>query len=91
MRKINLFLIIILLTNTCLGCATLKEYSQGKKVLSAISTGDLKGMGKIDVIKNFGRPVATSKSEVSECWYYAQPKSIWVWFENDKVDHWEVE
>lgn len=91
MCKTKLFIIFIFLAATLIGCANLKEYSQSRNVLSAISKDNLKGMGKIDVIKKLGQPVATSKSEVSECWYYAKPKAIWIWFEENKVDHWEVE
>ena len=91
MCRRKFLIIFIFLAVALIGCANLKEYSQSKNTLLAIPEGTLKGMGKVDVIKRFGHPLATSKSDISECWYYAKPKAIWIWFEEDKVDHWEVE
>ena len=83
----SLFLIFGFLS----GCASLKERSQTKNRLLSVSEGTLKGMGKVDLIKRCGHPVAISKSGVSECWYYAEPKAIWIWFEGERVERWEVE
>ena len=91
MNKIKFSIIFMLLAVTLTGCSGLKGRSQGRNMLSAISAGSLKGMDKVEVIKEFGQPVATSKSDASECWYYARPKSIWLWFKGNNVDHWEVE
>ncbi|MCQ9208909.1 MAG: hypothetical protein NG712_05995 [Omnitrophica bacterium] len=85
------FLVLILLSAGLSGCVNLKAHSQRRNRLLATSESNLKGMGKVDLIKAFGHPLATSKSGVSECWHYAQPKAIWIWFKEDKVDHWEVE
>ena len=80
-----------LILNFLSGCVQVEERAQNMNMLSVISSGELKGMSKVEVIQEFGAPAATSKSELSECWYYAKPKAIWLWFENDQVDHWEVE
>ncbi|MBL7085110.1 MAG: hypothetical protein ISS43_03255 [Candidatus Omnitrophica bacterium] len=48
------FLFYFQLSAFLTGCPTLNEYSRGKRVLSAISTSDLKGTNKVDVIKRFG-------------------------------------
>jgi len=90
-KLVCIFGALSLIFGALAGCANLKTHSQRKNRLLTISKGDLKGMGKVDLIKTFGHPVATSKSGVSECWYYAKPKAIWIWFKKDKVDHWDVE
>ena len=85
------FGLLFLIFGFLLGCSHLKEYSQTKRRLSAISTGNLKGMSKVDIVKKFGQPLATSKSGVSACWYYAKPCEMWVWFDkDDKVERWEA-
>ena len=96
-RRLFLILVLLLafsafqLSVFLSGCLSLRGSLQNGNILLAISTGNLKGMDKVDVIKQFGHPVATSKSEISECWYYARPRSVWLWFKSNKVDHWEVE
>jgi len=97
MRTQRLLLILILLSVISFqlpvfltGCAHVKRHSQTRRRLSAISTGNLEGMSKVEIIKKFGQPRATSKSEISECWYYARPREMWIWFEEDVVDHREV-
>jgi len=96
-RRLFLILVLLLafsafqLSVFLSGCSSLRGSLENGNILLAISGGKLKGMDKVDVIKQFGRPVAISESEISECWYYAQSRSVWVWFENNKVDHWEVE
>lgn len=72
------------------GCAQVKRHSQTRRRLSAISAGNLEGMSKVEIVKKFGQPRAVSKSKISECWYYAQPREMWIWFEEDAVDRWEV-
>ena len=72
------------------GCAQLRKHSQVRRRLSSISTGNLKGLSKVDIIKRFGQPLARSKSEVCESWYYGRPREIWIWFDkNNKVERWE--
>ncbi len=97
MKTQRLLLILILLSVISFqllafltGCVHVKRHSQTRTRLSAISAGNLEGMSKVEVIKKFGQPPATSKSEISECWYYAQPSEMWIWFEKDVVDHGEV-
>lgn len=90
-RAIQLFIVYSLLVVGLCGCTTVKEYSQTRRRLSTISSGNLKGLSKVDVIKRMGHPLAISKSEVSECWYYAEPKPIWIWFKEDKVEYCELE
>lgn len=86
-----LFTLCFILSTFLIGCAHLAEYSQNRDRLAAISAGDLKGLGKVEVIKKFGRPSATTESEVSESWYYDRPREIWFWFDKDgKVERWEV-
>ena len=80
----------LLLSTSLIGCAHLEKYSPSKGGLSAVSVGDLKGLSKVDIVKKFGQPLATSKSDVSETWYYAQPSEFWIWFDKNKVERWEV-
>lgn len=82
--------ILILLSAFLIGCAHLSEYSQNRRRLSAISAGNLKGLDKIEIIKEFGQPLSVSKSELSESWYYAKPCEIWIWFEEGKVERWQA-
>lgn len=90
MHKIKFLLIYLLLAAALISCTHLKEYSQSKSRLTAISQGNLKGLDKVEIVKKFGEPLATSKSEVSECWYYGRPREIWIWFEQDRVERWET-
>ena len=94
-QRLSLILILLLVISFQLpvfltGCAQVKRHSQTRKRLSAISAGNLEGMSRVEVIKKFGQPPATSRSEISECWYYAQPREMWIWFEEDEVESWEV-
>jgi len=99
MKALRLFLVLSLfsiisiqLSIFLVGCTQVKAYSQKRQRHATISSGKLEGMEKADVLKQFGRPQAASKSGVSECWYYAQPREVWIWFNAEgKVDHWEVQ
>ncbi len=93
-RKILVFVLLsafsLQLSAFLISCAHLEKYSPGKGRFSAVSIGDLKGLSKVDIVKKFGQPLATSKSDVSEAWYYAQPSELWIWFDKNKVERWEV-
>ena len=83
--------IVFLAMGIVCGCAPLGRQAQERMQISSFSSGSLKGLNKVDIAKKFGQPLATSTSGVSECWYYAQPREIWIWFNKDnKVTRWEV-
>ncbi len=90
MIKKSFLLIPILISVTLVSCAHPRRHPESRKKSFAAPIANLKGMNKVDIIKQFGQPVATSTSEVSECWYYAQPGEVWIWFEGNKVVRWEV-
>ena len=89
-KAILLSIAYCLLFTSLVGCAHLEKYPPNKGGLSTVSVGDLKGLSKVDIVKKFGQPLATSKSDVSEAWYYAQPGELWIWFDKNKVERWEV-
>ncbi|MBN2096873.1 MAG: hypothetical protein JW714_00175 [Candidatus Omnitrophica bacterium] len=95
MQAIKLLLIVVSASCVLVGCSTVRVQAQSKTLirnrLAVISSGELKGMSKVEVIEKIGEPLAISESQVSECWYYAQPQPIWIWFKDNQVDHWDVE
>lgn len=97
MHLLRPFFVIVICSVTSLqlltsltGCAQVKSYSPAKVRPGAIVKGKLKGLNKVEVIKKFGNPVTTSKSGISESWYYKEPRDVWIWFKDGKVTHWET-
>ncbi len=88
--KTGVFACLFLIFAFLIGCAHVREYPQPRVASADVSVGDLTGMSKVDIVKKLGQPLATSQSEVSESWYYARPCEIWIWFDNNRVERWEV-
>lgn len=83
-----LYSVIVLVSLT--GCVQVKSYSQAKAKQRIVAGGKLEGLDRVEVIKKFGTPVTTSKSGISESWYYKEPLETWIWFEDGKVTRWQT-
>ena len=86
--KGSIFIILLLVSAVLSGCAHPLIIKRPAHIPA--DELNLEGWDKVAVIKQFGEPLATSESELSESWYYAKPYEIWIWFEDNKVKSWEV-
>jgi len=91
-ERLALTAVIALQFSLCsTGCAILKKHFRTRGNLARFSGEELKGLTRVELIQEFGKPQAISTSGISESWYYSQPQQFWIWFEDNKVKHWEVQ